>query len=144
MQISKHCINRHVQIIKSELTNFKDFISHISSLPPCTCSREERCDVHPGQYCCARPGLSYWPWNWSLSAKPTIEKQWTGFIRYVSLLWYNVCCFYTLLSPSFHHFVCSSVHLPIRLISVGKKKYLHDEKIVLTILKIHVHVSKKK
>lgn len=134
MQISKQCINRHVQINHPELTNFKDFISHISSLPPCTCSREERCDVHPDQYCCTRPGLSYWPWNRSLSAKPTIEKQWTGFIRYVSLLWYNVCCFYTLLSPSFHHFVCSSVHLPIRLISVGKEKYLHDEKIVQTII----------
>lgn len=65
----------YVQINQPELTNFKDFISHISSLPPCTCSREERCDVHPDQYCCTRPGLSYWPWNWSLSAKPTIEKQ---------------------------------------------------------------------
>lgn len=105
----------YVQINQPELTNFKDFISHISSLPPCTCSREERRDVHPGQYCCTRPGLSYWPWNWSLSAKPTIEKQWTGFIRYVSLLWYNVQCMLLLhfalsIFPSFCPFVSSSTN----------------------------------
>lgn len=106
----------------------KDFISHISTLSSCTCSREERCNVHPGQYCYTRRGLSYWPWNWSLLAKPTIEKQRSGLIRYAILLWYNVCCFYLFLCPSFHQSVCWSVHLSIRFISRERKVFAWWEK----------------
>lgn len=84
IQIRPMLYNRDVQIHRSELTNLKRFhFTHFNVI--LLYSREERCNVHPGQYCYTRRGLSYWPWNWSLLAKPTIEKQRSGLIRYANL-----------------------------------------------------------